>query len=118
MVVHRICKQMSVPCSASSDQHMKKLMSLREGPHVMMQCCMRQLFADRHWLHDHPGGHAPWREPTMRKFTQESNTYCVRRPVRRWNIQKMPSAPGEYVRKTKGVLHEHLENQTRFGELL
>ena len=26
----------------SSDQHMKKLMSLREGLHVMMQCCMRQ----------------------------------------------------------------------------
>ena len=26
--------------SGSSDQHMKKLMSLREGLHVMMQCCM------------------------------------------------------------------------------
>ena len=25
--------------SVSSDQHMKKLMSLREGLHVMMQCC-------------------------------------------------------------------------------
>ena len=43
--------------SASSDQHMKKLMSLREGLHVMMQCYMRQHFADRSWLHEHPGGH-------------------------------------------------------------
>ena len=42
--------------SASSDQHMKKLMSLREGLHVMMQCYMRQHFADRYWLHEHPGG--------------------------------------------------------------
>ena len=30
--------------SASSDQHLKKLMSLREGLHVMMHCCMRQYF--------------------------------------------------------------------------
>ena len=37
--------------SASLDQHMKKLMSLREGLHVMMQCYMRQHFADRYWLH-------------------------------------------------------------------
>ena len=49
--------------SVSSDQHMKKLMSLREGSHVMMQCYMRQHFADRYWLHEHPGGHASWREP-------------------------------------------------------
>ena len=34
--------------SVSSDQHMKKLMSLREGLHVMMQCYMRQHFADRY----------------------------------------------------------------------
>ena len=34
--------------SVSSDQHMKKLMSLREGLHVMMQCYMPQLFADRY----------------------------------------------------------------------
>ena len=44
--------------SVSSDRHMKKLMSLREGLHVMMQCYMRQHFADRYWLHEHPGGHA------------------------------------------------------------
>ena len=33
---------------ASSGQHMKKLMSLREGLHVMMQCYLRQYFADRY----------------------------------------------------------------------
>ena len=59
--------------SVSSDQHMKKLMSLREGLHVMMQCYMRQHFADRYWLQEHPGGHASWREPTMRKFTKRIN---------------------------------------------
>ena len=45
-------------------------MSLREGLHVMMQCHMRQHFADRYWLHEQS-----WREPTMRKFTKESTTY-------------------------------------------
>ena len=55
--------------SASSDQHMKKLVC--EGLHVMMQHYMRQHFADRYWLHEHPGGHASWRESTMRKFTKE-----------------------------------------------
>ena len=45
---------------ASSDQYMKKLMSLREGLHVMMQCYMRQHVTDRYWLHEHPGGHASW----------------------------------------------------------
>ena len=63
--------------SASSDPHMKKLMSLREGLHVM-QCYMRQHFADRYWPHEHPGGLASWREPTMRKLTTESTTYFVR----------------------------------------
>ena len=64
--------------SASSDQHMKKLMSLRDGPHVMMQCYMRQHFADRCWLLEHLGGHASWREPAIRKFTKESTTYFVK----------------------------------------
>ena len=59
----------------NSEQHMKKLMSLREGLHVMMQCYMRQHFADRHWPHVNPGGHASWREITMRKFTNEATTY-------------------------------------------
>ena len=67
--------------SVSSDQLMKKLMSLCEGLHVMMQCYMRQHFADRCWLHEHPGGHASWREPTMRKLTKESTAYFVKGPV-------------------------------------
>ena len=67
--------------SVSSDQHTKKLMSLPEGLHVVMQCDLRQHFADRHWLHEHPGGHASWREPTMRKFTKESTTHFVNGPL-------------------------------------
>ena len=86
--------------SVSSDQHMKKLMSLREGLHVVMQCHMRQHFADRYWLHEHPGGHASWREPTMCKFTKESTSYFVKGLVCRWNVQKMRSEWNEYVWKT------------------
>ena len=67
--------------SVSSDQHVKKLMSPRKGLHVLMQCYMRQHFVDRHWLHENPGGHASWREPTTRKFTKESTTYFVKGPV-------------------------------------
>ena len=74
--------------SVSSDQHVKKLMSLREGLHVMMQCYMRQHFADRYWPHEHPGGQASWREPAMRRFTKESTIYFVKGPVCRWNVQK------------------------------
>ena len=88
--------------SASSVQHMKKVMSLREGLHVMMQCYMRQHFADRYWLHEHPGGHASWREPTMRNFTKESTAYFVKGPVCRWNVQKVQSESSECVRRIKG----------------
>ena len=87
---------------ASSDRHMKKLMSLREGLHVMVQCNRRQHFADRYLLHGHAGGHASWREPTMRKFTKEPTTYFARGLVCRWNVQKMRSESSEYVRKTTG----------------
>ena len=67
VVDDRNSKQRSIVCvtqylerrSVGSDQHMKKLMSLRERLHVMMQCNMRRHFADRYWLHEHPGGHAP-----------------------------------------------------------
>ena len=104
--------------TVSSDQHTKKLMSLREDLHVVMQCYLRQHFADRHWLHEHPGGHASWREPTMMKFTKESTTYFVKGPVCRWNVWKMRSESSEYVRKTTGVLHKQLENQSDLGELL
>ena len=84
----------------SSDQHMKKLVSFREGLHVMMQCYMRQHFAVRYWLHEHPVGHASWREPTMMEFTKESTTFFVKGPVFRWNVQKMQSESSEYVRNT------------------
>ena len=50
--------------SESTDQHTKKLMSLREGLHVMLQRYMQQYFGDGYWLHGHPGGHASCREPT------------------------------------------------------
>ena len=98
MVVDRNSKQTSIPCD------MKKLMSLREGLHVMMQCYMRQHYADRYWLHEHPGGHASWREPAMKKFTKASTTCFVKGLVCRWNVQKMRSESSEYVRKN-GFLH-------------
>ena len=103
--------------SASSDQHMKKLMPLREGLRVMMQCYMRQHFADRCWLHEHPGGHASWREPTMRKFTKESSPYFVEGPVCRWNVQKRRSESGE-CSEHNVFPHKQLENQNSLGELL
>ena len=75
--------------SAISDQHMKKLMSLRECLHVIMQCYMRLHFADRYWLLEHPGRHASWREPMMRQFTKESTTsyedLCADGMFRRFN---------------------------------
>ena len=58
--------------SVSSDQHIKKLMSLREGLHVMMQCYIRLHFADRYWLHEHPGGHASWREPDDKEIHKKN----------------------------------------------
>ena len=58
---------------------------------------------DRYWLHEHPGGHASCREPTMRTFTKESTTYLVKGPVCRWNVHKMPSESSEYVRKTTDI---------------
>ena len=35
---------------------------LREGLHVVMQCTCDNIFADRYWLLEHPGGGAAWRE--------------------------------------------------------
>ena len=75
-------------------------MSLREGLHVVMQCHMRQHFADHYWLYEHPGGHASWRGSTMCKFTKESTSYFVKGLVCRWNVQKMRSEWNEYVWKT------------------
>ena len=45
----------------SSNQHMKKLMSLRQGLHVMMQCFLRLHLTDRYCLHEHQDGHSSWR---------------------------------------------------------
>ena len=104
--------------SASSDQHMKKLMSLREGLHVMVQCYMRQHFADRYWLHEHPGGQSSWREPMMRKFTKESTTYFVKGLLCRWNVQKMRSESSEYVRKTTGFFTNRWRINNSLGVLL
>ena len=61
---------------------------------------MRQHFAGRYWLNEHPGGHASWKEPTMRKFTKESTTHSVKGPVCRWNVQKMRSESSENLRET------------------
>ena len=97
---------------------MKKLLSLREGLHVMMQCHMRQHFADRCWLQEHPGAHASWREPTMKKFTKESTTHFVKGPVCRWNIQKMRSESSEYVRETTVFFTNSWRIKNSPGELL
>ena len=75
--------------SLSSDQHMKKLMSLREGLHVMMQCCMRQ--HDVEWRQEHPGGQASWRESTRMKFMNIQMEYA-----------KMRSESSEYMWETTG----------------
>ena len=49
--------------SENSDEQRKKVMSLREGLRVMIQCYERQHSADSYWWHEHLGGHASWREP-------------------------------------------------------
>ena len=90
-------------------------MSLREGLHVKLQCYMQQYFGDGYWQHEHPGGHALWREPTMRKFT-ESSTYFVKGPVCRWNVQKIRAESSEHWRKNNVFLHTQLENQNILGE--
>ena len=101
--------------SVSSNQRMKKLMPLREGLHVKLQRYMQQYFGDGYWQHEHPGGHASWREPTMRKFT-ESSTYFVKGPVCRSNVQKIRAESSEYVDENNGFLHKQLENQNILGE--
>ena len=96
--------------SVTSDQHMKKLMSLRECLHMMMQRYMRQHFADCYWQHEHPGGHASWREPTMRKFTKRINyVLCTRTCVQMENIQKMQSESSEYCTEGNSYTHFSLK---------
>ena len=75
--------------SASSDQHMKKLMSRRKALHVMMQCYMRQHFADRH--------SASWRESTRMKFMK----YVIREMAdTQMECSKMRSESSGYMWKT------------------
>ena len=66
--------------------------------------------ADRYWLHENHGGDE--------KFTEELTTYFVRRPVCRWNAQKMQSESSEYVRTETVFSTNSLENQNGLGELL
>ena len=61
---HKLLEEFMYENVTCSDQYMKKLMSLHV--HVMMQCCMRQHFADRYWLHEPSGGHA-----SERNFDEE-----------------------------------------------
>ena len=71
----------------------------------MMQCNMRQHFADRYWLHEHRRGHASWREPYDEEIYKRID--FVRGLVCRWNIQKMRPESSEYVRKTNAFFFTH-----------
>ena len=98
--------------SVSSDQHMKKLMSLREGLHVMMQCYMRQHFADRYWLHEHPGG------PCFVETTYEEE---IHRRINDLLGERTVYADGMFTRCDQNrvrFLHKQLENENSFGERL
>ena len=87
---------------ASSDQHVKESMPLREGLHERMQCDMRQHDACRH--------STMWRESTRRKF--------MKGPTCRWNVQKMRSESSEDMRKTTGAFINNWRINNSLGELL
>ena len=78
--------------SVSSDQHMKKLMSLCEGLHEMMQCYRRQHFAASNDLHEHPRRHSSWREVARMKCMNIQMEYS-----------KMRSGSSECMWKTTGA---------------
>ena len=80
----------------SSEQHTKKLVPLRQSLHVMMQCYMRQHFADRYWLHEHPWEHASRREPTTQLLTLWKDL-CADGMFRRYNQNRV-----NIFRKTTG----------------
>ena len=73
-------------------RNVKKLMPLREGLHEMMQCDMRQHFAERYWLHEHPGRHLSWKESSGMKFMNMPS-----------ECSKMRSELSEYMWKTTGA---------------
>ena len=92
---------------ASSDPHMKELMPLREGVHERMQCDMRQHFAERYWLHEHPRRHPSWKEPTRMKFMNMPSE-CA----------KMRSESSEYMWKTTGAFINSWRIKKSLGVLL
>ena len=72
---------------ASSDQRLKELTPLREGPHVTTQCCMRQ--------HDECCHSESRKESAKMKF--------MKGQICRWSIQKMRSESSGYMWKTMGA---------------
>ena len=80
-------------------------MPLREGLHERMQCYMRQHFAERYWLHEHPRRHSSGKESTRMIFM---NMPC--------ECSQMRSESSENV-ENKGYFYEQMENQNRLGEM-
>ena len=76
----------------SSDQHVKEWMPLREGLHERMQCEMRQHFAERCWLHEHPRRHSSWKESSRMIFLNMPS-----------DCSKMRSESSENLWKTTGA---------------
>ena len=78
----------------SSDQHVKEWerMPLREGLHERMQCDMRQHFAERCWLHEHPRRHSSWKESSRMIFLNMPS-----------DCSKMRSESSENLWKTTGA---------------
>ena len=103
--------------SVSSDQHIKKLRSLREGLHVVMQCYMRQHFADRYWLHEHPGGHASWRTHDEEIHKRINHVLRTRTCVQMKCSEDATRSKRIRTQNT-GRLHKEFENKNSFGELL
>ena len=93
--------------SMKTDLNVKEWMSLREGLHERMQCDMRQHFAERYWLHEHPIRQSSWTESTRMKFMNMPS-----------ECSKMRSESSEYVWKTTGAFYKQLEKQNSLGELL
>ena len=98
MVVGRSSKQRSFLCDTILGETFLEFISTFEevDPTSLMSSRDDAMprataFAGRSWLHEHPGGHVSWRDPTMRQFKKESTTYFVRGSEYRWNTQKIES---------------------------
>ena len=93
---------------ARTDLDVKELMTLRAGLHEMMQCDLRQhLFAERYWLHEHPGRQSSWKESARMKFMNMPS-----------GCTKMRSESSEYMWTTTDAFKKQLENHNSLGELL